>query len=272
MAFRKVPRRLIKWASSVPGVRQASIIATDLRWRLWKRRHPNGSYGEFYSTTIAGRIERGGHHPTLGKRGWKGGGPAVEWESGSFATRGRLIWQQLLDWDLKPDMRCVDYGCGSLRIGQHAIRFLEPGNYFGIDVTDDFIKPGIELLGPELMADKRPRLGVIDAGTLADIRRWEPDFIFSNAVIQHVPPQELSTFFARLEAMMASRTRAFIIFPPGEKLRRVKSMSWDYPDAYLLEALKRASPRLGATIGEVDPRYEADFRGPRSVLQITAKA
>jgi hypothetical protein len=43
-------------------------------------------------------------------------------------------------------MRCVDFGCGSLRLGQHAIRYLDRSNYWGVDLTDSFIRAGIDLL------------------------------------------------------------------------------------------------------------------------------
>ena len=65
---------------------------------------------------------------------------------------------------------------------------------------------------------------MIDDFILAEIGRWQPDFIFSTAVLQHVPTNELGVFFERLARMMAPNTRAYVLFITAD--RREVSMLW----------------------------------------------
>jgi len=55
-------------------------------------------------------------------------------------SSGRWAFSQLLSEGLKPDDVLVDYGCGTLRMGLHAIRYLAPGNYWGLDINEKVLK------------------------------------------------------------------------------------------------------------------------------------
>lgn len=257
--------------------RNVAPVQWIARWRndrqfgKWTAANPGGTYAQFYAADVEGKLREGKSHYTLGGRGWvPGHGVGVAWEQDSFATRGLALWEQIRDFGLEPDMRCVDYGCGSLRLGQHAMRFLEPGNYAGIDVVDNFIAEGRKLIDPQLVADKRPRLATISDESLADLREWKPDFIFSNAVVQHVPPDELGIFFERLAMMMTPGARAFVLFIDAPRRRRVKAMNWAYPAAELKAAIAAAAPHLVVEVGDVRPEVRMVDGRPRRVLRISA--
>ncbi len=93
-----------------------------------------------------------------------------------------------------------------------------------------------------LIASKAPRFGLIDEKTVRAIADWKPDFVFSNAVLQHVPPAELSTYFDRLATMMGDGCEAMIIYIAAPALERIKAMSWAYPRAVLARAARAADP------------------------------
>src|ERR1700743_3726367 len=61
---------------------------------------------------------------------------------------------------LKKTQRVIEYGCGSRRLGAHFIRYLDPGRFFGMDVVSGFYETGLEALGPQMVAEKKPRLSV----------------------------------------------------------------------------------------------------------------
>lgn len=250
-----IPRMILDCVS-LPGVRAVPIWFFDQRFRRWKKRNPQGSFGDFYVADAERKLRKGHHHSTLGARGWANQGSSqIDWDSASFAARGLVNWGQIISLGLQPDMRCVDFGCGSLRLGQHAIRYLAPSSYWGVDLTDSFFEAGLRLLPPELVAGKRPRLGVIGDELLAEIRRWEPDFIFANAVLQHVPPDELPAFFGRIAAMMAPSTRAYVLFVSDSRVRRIKPVSWAYPPRFLEEQARSAVPDAAVRSIEVGEAY-----------------
>lgn len=255
-------RRLVWRLGALPPVRLISILRSNRRLKKWRSEHPGAPFANFYAQRIEQKLRKGRSHTTLGARGWQlGDDSAVEWDRQSFAQRGLRPWNDVVALGLEPHMRCVDYGCGSLRLGQHAMRYLDAGNYYGIDVTDSFTAAGIELIDPELLRSKAPRLAAISGDVLRTIRAWEPDFIFSNAVLQHVPPEELSLYFERLEWMMAPHTKAYILYITGERVQRFDSMSWSYPAEYIRAAARLAAPSLN--IAEISVHYSRRGDGRR---------
>jgi hypothetical protein len=258
---------------NLPGVRLVPIWICDRRFRRWKRSRPDGSFGEFYVADAERKLRKGRHHSTLGARGWATSGSSeIDWDSASFARRGLVNWRQIVALGLEPGMRCVDFGCGSLRLGRHAIRYLGRSNYWGVDLTDSFIRAGIGLLPAELIEAKQPKFGLIDDDQLKKIRDWGPDFIFANAVLQHVAPDELPLFFRRIGAMMAPSTRAYVLFVSASRVRRMKAASWAYPRE-LLELLARTGVP-GATVRTIpgEEAYERITGGNRNVLCIEPAA
>ena len=231
-------RALEKRIEHYAVARKVSIWWADRRARAWQRRNPDKSFSDYYAAHVRHHLDRGRPHPTLGGQGYAGEiGEAVEWNPASFAERGLEAWLDYRRAGIVSGMRCVDYGCGSLRVGQHAIRFLDVGNYWGIDVTQSFIDDGRALIDPLLLTDKRPRLSVIEEPLIDLIGVWAPDFIFSHTVLQHVPEAELATYFDRLARMMGFGCRAMIEFIAAPSTRRIKAMSWGYAD----EALRAAA-------------------------------
>ena len=259
--------RVHKLFGRVPLIRAIGHWRSDRRFRRWRARNPGATYADYYAASVSRKMRQGKAHYTLGSRGWAPGhGPAVDWDAESFAERGMRLWHQIRAFGLEPGMRCVDYGCGSLRLGQHAVRYLDPDNYWGIDVVGTFIEHGIKLIGPDLLREKRPRFGVIDDFVLDEIGRWQPDFIFSNAVLQHVPPDELGVYFERLARMMAPETRAYVLFISASRRQRIKAMNWAYPADDLVAIMAQAG--LNATIGKVDPGIRLVDGRDREVLEI----
>lgn len=148
---------------------------------------PNLTFAEFYAQLALEIVKSGESHPTLGQKLDEG----VEW-SNAGKKRFSLFWSIA---SLNEHSRVIDYGCGSLRIGQHFIRALEPEHYVGLDVIDGLYRVGSELLEDDVMDVKRPFLGRI--GNPADEARaagHNADLVLSSAVAFHVHPDELGVF------------------------------------------------------------------------------
>jgi hypothetical protein len=251
------------------------MIATDIRYWRWRRHHPTASFGAFYAATVIRRLDSGKSHRTLGIHKWEMGAsdrgmPA--WNAGSFQERGEDQVRLLRQLGLNPQDRCVDYGCGSLRLGQHLLRLLPAGHYHGVDVTDRFYRDGLTFIDPDLLAAKRPFLGVIEPATLDQLAKDPPDFLFSYAVLKHVPPPELARYFADLTRLVGPRTRAVVFFTEGPRERRISNMSWAYPGEALQALLARSSPHLSVIIQRLTHGQQLDRPElGHSVLHITGR-
>lgn len=245
IALSKWPSRIKRKLRELPVIEVLANRISDRRFRAWQNRNPGGNFGEYYAAKTMSRLDSGHSHYTLGGRGKaKHHTAEIDWTPDEFATRALDIWDSIIGFGLTPAMKCVDYGCGSLRLGQHAMRYLDRGNYCGMDVVDTFINQGLELIDPKLIADKAPRLLTITPEHLAGVGEWGPNFIFSSAVLQHVPPDELPEYFRRLAMMMSGNCQAHIIYIDAPRLKRVKALNWVYPLSQILTAMADGAPEL----------------------------
>jgi hypothetical protein len=127
-----------------------------------------------------------------------------------FGTSGKEFFSELVALGLKPNNLCVDYGCGTLRIGVHAIRYLEPGAYWGMDVSDFFLQQGRGLIGDVLWMEKRPQLRVILPNSIAEVAAHTPAMLFSHRVLFHVHPDELAEYVRNIMKIIGASGQAII--------------------------------------------------------------
>jgi SAM-dependent methyltransferase len=109
---------------------------------------------------------------------------------GRWDELGALQFDFLRARGLEPHHRLLDVGCGSLRGGVHAIAYLEPGHYVGIEKERALLDAGrnVEL----------PRAGLVQARPLLhvtgdfDLTWLEPavrfDFALAQSVFTHLRP------------------------------------------------------------------------------------
>jgi SAM-dependent methyltransferase len=252
--FLRILRRLIQKI----GRRISSVWLAELRYacriemedyriEAWLENNPNAIYADFYAYKQKVRLERGDAHPTLGTRLE---GPKRFEELGT--SNFRLFRKQ----GLSPRHKLVDYGCGSLRLGQHIIPYLNEGHYFGLDLIDFFFEIGRqELLDQGILNEKKPLLRVINEDSLLQAREFSPDFIISFAVLVHVPPDELDRYFANMFFLAHHGTTILIHGDLAERQFRYSLESW----AHSRSRVERLVKRLGGQLDFVKSK-PANFR------------
>jgi SAM-dependent methyltransferase len=250
-----------------------SATINHVRFWYWRQRNPGTSFSQFYADIIAARLNTGRGHHSLGKRQYSDSNRHGEsWTIETFAERGRDQANMLLELGLQPTDRCIDYGCGSLRIGQQLIRLLPPGHYCGLDVTDRFFSDGLSLIDPALIARKQPRLAVIDEAVLAELAQDPADFLFSYAVLKHVPPAEVTAYFDEVTRLIGPNSLACIFFVTGARTMPAGSMSWVHAGEDMLALLRQRYPLLRIDLRELTHgrnRYAAQFND--AVLQLAGR-
>ena len=102
------------------------------------------------------------YHKPEGRRGIRKLGHR-EYVGGLWDEMGQLQFDFLLAQGLMPSDVLLDIGCGSLRGGIHFIRYLEPGNYLGVEKEAELLRRGVEVeLGTETFRTRRPDLVTSD--------------------------------------------------------------------------------------------------------------
>jgi SAM-dependent methyltransferase len=88
-------------------------------------------------------LDRGAHRDAIG---------------GMWEEIGRLQFEFLKTRGLRPDHKLCDVGCGALRGGIHFVRYLDPGNYYGLDINASLLEGGRRELEKAGLAAKNANL------------------------------------------------------------------------------------------------------------------
>lgn len=229
----------------------------DRRYALFKLKNPGASYTKMQMEKTAETLKKGKAHPTLGRNiidhaDWWTAGAAT------FAHYMKLF-------PISQSSKVIDYGCGSLRVGAHFIRFLDPGRYFGLELAKGLYEMGEEVIGPELIAEKKPRLGLIETPAVEEAIAFGADFIYSTAVAFHVHPEEMPLYCANL-IKLAAKPGATLFFDAkiSETPLRYRERSWSWPMEMYLKALAPLTLVRGI---EMNERTELGVRFVDHILE-----
>lgn len=156
-------------------------------------------------------IRRGSHRERVG---------------GLWDEMGRLQLEFMIGQGLQPEHRLLDVGCGALRAGIHFVDYLQPGNYYGIDINDTLLATGYER---ELDAALRPKL---PRENLRTTDRFDCDFgvLFDFAIAQslftHISLNHIRLCLFRVAKVMPVGGRFFASYfkaPPDHPIDEPRS-------------------------------------------------
>jgi hypothetical protein len=242
--FRTV-RRTLRIPTLTALARKLALIRCDITYRVWKVFNREKNFADFYAWQVIRKLDAGHAHKTLGKRRIDRdtllANPAQH-DPASFAATGTEEFSELVLRGMQPGHKVIEYGCGSLRIGQHCIRLLADEHYVGMDITDRFYSDGKDMLDPSLIASKHPQFFVISNQSLSAVANWKADFIFAAAVTQHVPPFELDSFLDKLCSLKHKDARLVLFFVAADQETRLKGKSWTYTASELTAIVQRRLP------------------------------
>lgn len=134
------------------------------------------------------------------------------WVGGKWETMGTLQLDFLVDRGLLPSHRLLDVGCGALRAGIRFVEYLDPGNYYGLDINESLLDVGYEQELPAPLRERLPR------ENLRATDRFECDFgvAFDYAIAQslftHVSLNHIRLGLYRVAGHMAPDGRFFATF------------------------------------------------------------
>jgi SAM-dependent methyltransferase len=207
---------------------QRSFVTLQKAFEEAKKRNPKLSFSQFNAARVLSKIQRGEATAQLGPKLLREG---EWWEAGRSSFE-----MYRSKFSIAPNSRVIDYGCGTLRIGGHFIRYLDPNCYFGLELLQEFTEIGRNLIGEALVREKSPRFGVIN--NEADIEAavaFDADFVYSSSVCTHVHPDEAAVYFRNL-SILAHKPGAFLFFDAAisDEPLRYRNLSWS------LDRYKRA--------------------------------
>jgi len=130
---------------------------------------------------------------------------------GAWDEIGPLQLEFLKKQGLEPRHTLIDIGCGALRGGRHFVRYLDRGNYFGLDINDSLLDAGRRELAAEGLLEKEPNLLANDKFELRLFER-RFDFGISVSVFTHLYMNHILRCLVEIQAVMTETSRYYITF------------------------------------------------------------
>jgi cyclopropane fatty-acyl-phospholipid synthase-like methyltransferase len=124
---------------------------------------------------------------------------------------GTLQFEFLLRHGLLPGHKLVDIGCGALRCGLPIIRYLETGNYFGLDINESLLEGGKRELALAELTDKRPKLLL---NNKFELDRFGVlfDFAIAQSLFTHLDMNSIVRCLREARKVLHSGSKFFISF------------------------------------------------------------
>jgi SAM-dependent methyltransferase len=99
-------------------------------------------------------------------------------------------------------MAMLEIGCGNLRAGRLFIDYLEPGNYYGIDISPDILLAAQDTIAEQGIAAKLPHLTLVTDLRLQFLPDAGFDFVHAHSVFSHSPIEVIDECFAHVGRIM----------------------------------------------------------------------
>jgi SAM-dependent methyltransferase len=127
---------------------------------------------------------------------------------------GLLQFNFLKEQGLTPHKTLLDIGCGSLRGGVHFVRYLDPGNYYGIDLNQSLLDAGYDIeLNKARVQDRLPRKNL---ACVADfdfsVFDCNFDFVLAQSVFTHLPFNQIRECLQKLVSVTIPGAMFFFSF------------------------------------------------------------
>jgi SAM-dependent methyltransferase len=123
--------------------------------------------------------------------------------SGQGAEFGQMQFSYLVKHGLAPTDRMLEIGCGNLRAGRFFIGYLDPGNYYGIDISPEILLSALQVLAENQLQDKVPRLALTTDLTFAFLPAGYFNVVNANSVFTHCPIGIIEECLAHVGRIMA---------------------------------------------------------------------
>jgi SAM-dependent methyltransferase len=133
---------------------------------------------------------------------------------GAWEEIGELQFEYLVSQGLKPDHKLLDVGCGAMRGGIRFAAYLDPGNYYGIDVNNKLLRAARRFEIPNAgLTDRMPPTNLhATARFKADGFGVMFDYALAVSVFSHLPLNHIKLCLYEVAKVMPPGGRFFTTF------------------------------------------------------------
>lgn len=148
---------------------------------------------------------------------------------------GEIYFKFLLELGISHHDRVLDIGCGAGRLGGHLIKYLNPGNYIGVDMHI-YALQAFKFMAEELkLEDKLPLISYADLKLEKDrIYAFSNscDYVIDAFVLSHMSEPELIDAFTTMYELLTPVCRLVSLSDSRKILEIGLGMGWSLDNAY----------------------------------------
>ena len=153
---------------------------------------------------------------------------------GMWEEIGKLQFDFLVNNGLQSHHRLLDIGCGTLRGGRHFIKYLNAGNYSGIDISPKAIEYGKQLVEQEGLSEKQPRL-LVSRNKNLKFKEFDGevfDYLLAQSVFTHLKPEHIDECFQNISRIMNQDSVFLFTFSEESKFKQTGLKDFCYPFSF----------------------------------------
>ena len=124
-------------------------------------------------------------------------------------------WDQLMayqiallkDVGLEPHHKLLDVGCGPLAGGLNFIKYLEVGNYVGVDLRDEPLREAWRLISKHKLTGKHPRVLQSRSFGKDELRAMSFDYVWASQIMYHLDENRTKELFEAVDSFLKPNGR-----------------------------------------------------------------
>ncbi|MER6569035.1 class I SAM-dependent methyltransferase [Streptomyces sp. NPDC001093] len=116
---------------------------------------------------------------------------------------GQMQFDYLLEHGLKPQDRMLEIGCGNLRAGWRFIGHLDPGHYYGIDISPDILLEAQRTLVRRGLQDRLAHLVLVENLKLDFLPSGWFTVVHAHSVFSHSPLEVIEECLTNVGRVLA---------------------------------------------------------------------
>ncbi|MFQ5999445.1 MAG: class I SAM-dependent methyltransferase [Candidatus Bathyarchaeia archaeon] len=174
---------------------------------------------------------------------------------GMWEEIGKLQFGFLLKNGLMPNHKLLDLGCGSLRGGIYFIRYLDRGNYFGMDISEEILKAAKKILRENFLEDKNPTLIHNTDLSFKELQGKKFDYIIAQSVFTHMPLCDIKECFQNVGRILKKDGVFFATFYESLAIKTTtRGLAFHYPLKILTKLANEYNLKIEKLENYVHPR------------------
>jgi len=155
---------------------------------------------------------------------------------GKWEEYGNFYLSLLCKYGLKSKHKFLDVGCGCLRGGIKIIEYLNPFNYYGIDVSSNLIHVGIEHELPKTGLKNKVNKNNFAVVDNFELRHFNTkfDMAIAQSVFTHLPLNHLYYFLVKISPYFKPKSKLILsLWLTPEENNIIKPINWEFDDGVI---------------------------------------